>query len=354
MNRSPISDIHTGKINTQEIIKAERLDDIDILRAFSIIVVVFFHCYGMMYAEGHFPNSMSVYENRYFTINQSALINVAMPMFTYVSGYLFQYLLMKGKYQTWGGLLKKKGLRILLPYLVFGAFFMVTTGNWHPLQLLNGDYWHLWFLPMLFWCFIIGYSICRIKLNKCAELILLLLSFSGTLVPSFSSYVVGVSGAIHWFYWFYIGMLAWKYRDVVTLYVVKYKLYVPFLLFYFIIVWQYPVYYGVSRLHVAYVIAITCLILSVSTLMSKVDWGKYKITTSITKFSAYSFGIYIWHNWVALMLISNTSKRLLGLEALAANHVILFPLCFSLITLAISWFLSWCMMKTKVGRFLIG
>ena len=61
MNTSPISEIHTRELSNREIISSGRLDDIDILRVFCIIVVVFFHCYGMMYAEGHLPNSMSVY-----------------------------------------------------------------------------------------------------------------------------------------------------------------------------------------------------------------------------------------------------------------------------------------------------
>ena len=52
MNASSVFDIHIGEFNSQENIKLGRLDDIDILRAFCVIVVVFFHCYGMMYA-GH-------------------------------------------------------------------------------------------------------------------------------------------------------------------------------------------------------------------------------------------------------------------------------------------------------------
>lgn len=119
----------------------KRLDDISILRVLCILVVVFFHCYGMMYAN-HFPETVSVYESLYFIPNQCIFINIAMPMFVFVSGYLFEYLLLCGKYPTWGNLLRKKGVRILLPYFMFGLFFMATTGNWHPLHLFR-SYWHL-------------------------------------------------------------------------------------------------------------------------------------------------------------------------------------------------------------------
>ena len=121
------------------------LQHISILRILCILVVVFFHCYGMMYAESHFPETVSMYRKLYFIPNQCMFVNAAMPLFVFISGYLFIYLLLLGKYPTWSNLLQKKSVRILSPYFVFGLIFMATTGNWHPLKLLYGTYWHLWF-----------------------------------------------------------------------------------------------------------------------------------------------------------------------------------------------------------------
>lgn len=274
-----------------------------------------------------------------------------MPMFVFISGYLFEYLLFRGKYPSWVNLLQKKGVRILLPYFVFGLFFMATTGDWHPLQLFR-SYWHLWFLPMLFWCFIVGYGIFKMRCRLWAELMLLAITFSTSLMPKFIPMWFGLHNITVWFYWFYLGMLCYKYRDTIYSYLRKYKLSIFLLLCSVAVIVLFPVEYGDSTWYGN--LAVTCCIVSLSCLMSGIDWSKYKMTIPIVKFSAYSFGIYIWHNWVALMLISNTSKSLFGLPELAANHVILFPLCFSLITLAISWGLSWAMMKTKIGKFLIG
>lgn len=327
----------------------KRLYDISILRSFCIIIVVFFHCYGMMYA-GHFPEMVSIYERLYFIPNQCVFINIAMPMFIFVSGYLFQYLLMKGKYQTWSGLLKKKGLRILLPYFVFGLLFMATTSDWHPWNLLKGGYWHLWFLPMLFWSFILEYGIYKISLNVCAEIVILLISLVG---EHFAKYLPVWSD---WFYWFYLGVLLCKYQS--SLFGAKNSnkdvFYIFFLFVSITILVLFPVEYGKDVSTWYSKLKLTGCVISIFYFMNKVDWSKFKITSHIVEFSTYSFGIYIWHNWVALMLISKTSQTLFGLPELAANHVVLFPLCFSLITLFISWILSWCMMKTKIGKFLIG
>ena len=85
-----------------------KLNDIALIRVLCIVTVVFFHCYGMMYYD-FFPKSSGTYKSLYWTINQCIFINIAMPMFVFISGYLFKYLLSIGKYPTWGNLLKKKG-----------------------------------------------------------------------------------------------------------------------------------------------------------------------------------------------------------------------------------------------------
>lgn len=328
-----------------------RLDDISIIRLFCVIVVVFFHCYGMMFAGAHFPATISIYESIYFILNQCVFINIAMPLFVVVSGYLFEFLLDRGKYPTWGNLLHKKGVRIILPYFVFGIFFMATTNDWHPLQLFR-SYWHLWFLPMLFWCFILGYFISRLKLNVYIESLLLLISFCGTFSPKFIPMWFGLHNLSRWFYWFYLGMALYKYRNWIFSHLHRYRLYLLLFLCYILVTILYPVEYGSDTWYS--VLSTTCCIISITYLMKMVDWNKYRITSAAIKLSSYSFGIYIWHNWVALMLISNTCKRLFGLENLAANHVVLFPLCFSIITLLISWILSWLLMKSKLGKYLIG
>ena len=129
---------------------SRRMDDISLIRVFCITTVVFFHCYGMMFYDSFFPETIDKYKDLYWTINQCVFINIAMPMFVFISGYLFKYLLSIGKYPTWGNLLKKKGLRIILPYFVFGVFFMIVTNDLDWTTLFKGLYWHLWFLPMLF------------------------------------------------------------------------------------------------------------------------------------------------------------------------------------------------------------
>lgn len=107
--------MNNSKIDNTSVRK-QRLDNLSIIRGISIIVVVAFHAYGMMYV--HFDDATNqMYSQIYEKFNQSVLICIAMPMFVFVSGFLFSYLLSLGKYNTWKELVRKKVYRILLPFL---------------------------------------------------------------------------------------------------------------------------------------------------------------------------------------------------------------------------------------------
>lgn len=200
------------------------LSDIVFLRAISIVFVVAFHAYGMMYAAAHFPALKDTYYQMYFTLNQCVFINIAMPMFIFVSGYLFAFLRQKGKYQNFVDLAKNKAKRILLPYFVFGLIMMATTNNFHPLALFYGNYWHLWFLPMLFWCFIIAYLLNKWVMSFESQIIILLFCFILSLFPSFIPRLLGIHYITIWFCWFYLGMVIYHHKDVIISNIAKYKL----------------------------------------------------------------------------------------------------------------------------------
>lgn len=200
------------------------LYDIVFLRAISIVFVVVFHAYGMMYAAAHFPALKDTYYQIYFTLNQCVFINIAMPMFIFVSGYLFAFLRQKGKYQNFVDLAKNKAKRILLPYFVFGLIMMATTNNFHPLALFYGSYWHLWFLPMLFWCFIIAYLLNKWVMSFESQIIILLVSFGLSLFSVFLPPILGFQGVTIWFCWFYLGMVVYCHKDVIISNIAKYKL----------------------------------------------------------------------------------------------------------------------------------
>ena len=329
-----------------------KLYDVIVLRFVAIIIVVAFHAYGMMYADTHFPALKHIYYRLYFTWNQCVIVNVAMPMFVFVSGYLFAFLWRKGKYQNFWELVKNKAKRVLLPYFIFGLVMMATTNNFHPFTLLYGNYWHLWFLPMLFWCFVVAFFLNKYFISLKAQITIACISFILSLFPCFIPRLLGVQGVSIWFCWFYLGIIIYNYKEKLILCIAKFRLeYILFIAYLVITIYKPTAYADVYWYNV---IAQICIVVVLWYWVNKIDWHKIKLMQPIVSISNFSYGIYIFHNWIQMYLISSTAQRLLPLEKWAAEHTIVFPLCFFLLSFGISYGLTRLLLKTRIGRFLIG
>lgn len=212
-----------------------KLTYISILRSFSILVVVFFHVYQYMYVPAHFPETVQMYHDTYFWINQCVGINVAMPMFTLIAGFLFSYLFDKGKYQDFVPLIKKKAMRLLLPFFVFGILMMATTGvPFRPWELYTGGFVHLWYLSFLFWCFPLGWCIMKYIKSVYVQVFILVVFLWGASQGKVLPTIMGIHNITKWFGWFMLGMLLASYQTKINKVISKYHfvilVLVPFLL----------------------------------------------------------------------------------------------------------------------------
>lgn len=325
--------------------------DVAVLRSLSIMVVVAFHTTGMMYADAHFPATKALYHSIYYTFNQCLLINVAMPMFVFLSGYLFHYQLLRGRVTSFVGMVRKKALHILVPYFVFSLVMMSTTANVNIISLLRGGYWHLWFLPMLFWCFVVSYVLRRLARPICCVAILIA-TFGLSLCGKFLPQIMGLHNITVWYCWFFLGGAAFLFKEQITSFMHRYRLPWLLVLGYVVLTVFVPVPYGERTWFatLAQVGAVLALWQVFHTLRPAAMQRLYPLVW----LSRYSYGVYIFHNWLAVYLISSTAQRILPLAAWAAAHVVLFPLGFFLATFLLSLACSWALLKTRVGKYLIG
>ncbi len=222
-----------------------KLPYISILRSLSILTVVAFHTYMYTYT-GHFPASAERYREAYEWVNECVGINIAMPMFTLMAGYLFDYFYDKGKYRKLLPLLEKKAMRLLLPCFVFGTLMMATTGMaFEPWTLLRGGCQHLWYLPMLFWCFPLAWLVKRFVDNKWERTaVLAAFFFLSTLDGVPLPHVLGLPGITAWFGWFMLGGMIASHQEVLFGVIERYRLAVPLLLPFALQAWFAPVPYS--------------------------------------------------------------------------------------------------------------
>lgn len=336
--------------------KESKLQDVVVIRTFAIIIVVAFHAYGMMYAN-HFPQSEETYRKIYYTVNQCSLINVAMPLFVFISGYLFSHLIDIGKYCHFWEFVRNKFKRLIIPYWIFCSLIMLTNIFFDYKVLISGGFSHLWFITMLFWCFIIKNLTKNLMIDNSWtwKLSWLIISFTLLSVDKFLPNILGLHNITRWYFWFYAGYVIYPYKKQIIAFITHYKLYIPLVGIYIVISATNTIAYDTRTVYsecskLAMVLFMWYIINRLILLKN----GSWANTSFFLQMSKYSYGIYIFHNWIQPYLISRTMKRLLPLEQLAQQHTILFPMCFFIFSLIISYYLAKLSLKTPVGRFLIG
>lgn len=339
--------------------KHSKLYDVVLIRSFAIIMVVAFHAYGMMYAN-HFPSMTDVYHEMYYNINQLVL-KFRMPLFIFISGYLFAYLEdVKSKYPTFMELLKNKFKRLIVPYFIFGLIYMLTTNSFSWRNLLSGGVSHLWFITMLFGCFILTrvLKLCYFTQNKLLIALVLLVSFTLLLYPEFRCYFLGIQTLHMWYFWFFLGYVVSPHKEWM------YKLLSNrFVSCGLVLVWilgtLYTVYcvgtddYRTIPGNLSHLCIVLLIWYAINFIIKKYT-GKWLEGPVFKELNRTSYGIFVLHNWLQLFMISKTAQHLFHLDVLAENHVVLFPLFFFLLSLLFSYVGAVLMLKTKVGRFLIG
>lgn len=140
-----------------------QLSDIALMRPILIISIVIGHAFAMFHGTGGswpLPDRYETFAG-YGWINP-IFISFALQAFVFVSGYLFAYKKPSNKLEF----IQKKIKRILLPSLIFSTLYVLIL---QPqmfknisvvYEIINGA-GHLWFLPMLFWCYLFGAIFCK-------------------------------------------------------------------------------------------------------------------------------------------------------------------------------------------------
>ena len=329
--------------------------DIAMLRLLAITTVVAFHAYGMCYVESHIPSPIcQQYKDTYEWFNQHVPINVAMPLFMFISGYLFGMQLLKGKYSSLWQVIKDKSIRIALPYYLFLPIMMATYSGFSIEPYYTGGYWHMWFLPALWWLFIVSYLLKPLIYSDRFMIVgcLLFASYVITLFGHFLPNIFGLSHLNLMLCYFMAGMVVFKHEERLTDIFKYWHLVYPLTFIYLLTIIFFPTTYG--DISIPLLVGSTCAILVLWYLFRIIPWQHFLITPYLLTLSTYSFGIYIFHNWVEVYLVSTTAKRLFPIVEFAEAHIYIFPLLFSVAAFVISAFLTKLILMTKMGRRLIG
>lgn len=345
----------------------KHLDEIDFIRPILIcLYLVGFHSFapfGGGWEMPCFDDGSGVGVVPYYWLDKY-LYSFMLETFVFISGYVFAYQIqtLKRDY-TFKTLLYNKFKRLIIPSVVFSILYSFFFYD-KPFNLLAYTYdiinglGHLWFLPMLFWCFIFTWIINKIKICEEIKLIALLLLSVFSIFP----FPLQFKETCYYLFFFYLSTYVYSNKKVIiSRFANLYVIFITFGLYLLSFLIFTPIREGVfddstgaliDTLYRLIIYKSTRLAYSLSGLISIYLFTLYllkngfRVPAFLKKLGPLCMGIYIFHQFVLKYLYYKTSlPQLLGKYS--------FPWIGFLITLLLCIIASWAFRKTRMGRNLI-
>lgn len=258
----------------------------------------------------------------------------------------------------------KKFKRLLIPCWFFSIFyffmflFTPDTGLYKCFETIISGAGHLWFLPMLFWCFICLWCIDRFKLSSFVFFVFLLFC---SLIPELPI-GFGFGKFPHFLFYCYLGYCMWSHNVWLEEKCTKNSIIISLLILYcalFIINRCYlsnldlgdTIYmkifgYGINSIVklISSITGIFCVYLFVLKLVRKKN---YVPSNFIIGASSLCYGMYVYHQFILKWLYLHTN-----VPTMVGSY--LLPWVALLITVFLSYILTKLTLKFRFGRFLIG
>lgn len=281
----------------------------------------------------------------------------------FISGLLFGYTLKRHPERLcFKGCVVRKAKRILLPCYIFGIAYWLMfcyppdlsySSIWGGIWFIINGIGHLWFLPMLFWCFVITYVL--EKNGLCKPWLIWMFLVCAAWNP-LSRIPLGLGAVLYYYLFFYTGFMLISGRIKMP----KVNMWIPVVLF--VVAFCASMFiknefnavtfvekglrFGLKGF-VNIIISVTGVymlyrIANVRSVQKKIDGNKLLI-----KLSGYCYGVYIFQQFILMFLYYKTDMA----------HCIepyALPWIATVITIALSLIFTDLSLRTKAGRFLIG
>jgi len=333
----------------------KRLIHIDVIRTIAILFVVFIHTF-ILYNNylGTFKKHV-IFNSQYTDLVYNFLNALMIPSLTLIAGYTFTFIQEKRK-QPFDLMIKSKIKRLIIPTIIFGIIYTFLFQEFEIklrsiVVIIISGVGHLWYLPALFWMFIMGYYLEKYY-HKMNNSFVLFISFIISLLIYGAPKTFGLAFSISLLPYFFIGILFWKNKELINKRLVNTKsililsaTYITIYILYITILFT-----NLNNILPQWFIHTMNVILRTSGSIAFFIIIAAAIKNNINKhfniLVKYCFGIYIFHLFILKILISSFRFESLFNEYI--GFIILF-----LTTTIISLIVSILFQKTKIGKFLL-
>lgn len=197
--------------------KNSRLYNIDLLRLFALLLLIVDHSFASF--SGFWQKMPGQIDSPLYSAISLFSWSFMLQLWVFISGYLFSYSISrKNTNLHLNNLIKNKAKHLLVPCYIFGFVFLVVDKGFNVCISLKGVFYYLsglynlWFLPMLFWVFILAYCLTKVRLNVIYKSIFLLILS----IVSWDIVSLGLGNALYYLFFFYIGMITEQNKDTIN------------------------------------------------------------------------------------------------------------------------------------------
>ena len=330
------------------------------MRCILALLIVFMHaftCYDHSWREPIGYTDIPLY--KWLTRISFAF---TLEAFVFISGYLFAFQrLTLNKVESLASMIANKLKRLILPSFIFSLAYFFIFYQYKGLvdlfyNIISGC-GHMWFLPMLFWCFVGGWLLVQTKINdmKLMFFLVVLNLFAIHPLP------LRLSHACTFMFYFYGGYVAYKYSDKIKKAITPTRLVLGFLLFIIVFALLRPmrdvlVYTDDTpkTIKLAMLVSYNACQLIYASLGTIIFYcttvfytQSHKQKPFTVKLASCCFGIYLFQQFVLQLLYYKTS-----FPAMVGPYWL--PWYGFIIAIVVSYLLTVLLLRTTFGRALIG
>jgi len=351
--------------NRQLVSHKTLLFEVSIIRPIVIGLLVLMHSFTKISSGGGYVHEyqlIGVYKWFVWLISGFRIETIAL-----IAGYVFAYQSIDlGRKYPFRPFIWKKFKRLIIPMVVFGLAYYFCflfrketfTAGAFLIALFSGC-GHLWFLPMLFWCFLGIWIIDHLKLSSWITL-LFLAAFTMMPLPSLH---FGLGRLPHFLFFVYAGYFLWTKREYILNHWLDAKLIAALWILYVLLVVikhnfipemsssMSMIQKGMIYMMNGGVVLLTscCGILALYlTVCKKTTQDNYRPDQWVIDASNNCYGVYVYHQFILVFLYFCTPLYDI------CNTKYLLPWIGFVLSMSISLLLTRLTLKTKFGRFLIG
>jgi len=337
-----------------------RLNEIDYLRPLLFIQLFFTHAFTIYTATSWtVPAGIESVEayNWIARVSYSCMLE----LFTFISGYVFFFVYTRKK-TNFRELVISKFKRLMIPSILFSILYYLLLMEHMDfnLNLINEiicGVGHLWYLPMLFGCFLIAYFIID---SKKPYILLFVLFF----VSAFSRCpnIFRISQIAYYFFFFFLGVVVSRNRVFIIDYINTRKkaflTIVCFCVFVLSLAVLLPLNIHLKSLTTDtwmkdYLLSALTRLINIIYSSIGIGFWYYisiclahklpQVSSIISQFNVLSMGVYVFHQFILMFLYYHTS-----LPRLCGSY--LLPWIAIIIALPVSILFTYVFRLTKTGK----